>query len=144
MSIPQSFQQMILKFLDFWADYGCVIWQPHNVQVGAGTARRTTKPRAGQLKDLPKVRGGLDAEIVVEADEDRLYVVVPNPVQRRNRQLFPTSPAIQPQSVAPPSSRLATMGPTTEKLAIQAANITVNWSTTVHSHPPRARTGRRR
>jgi large subunit ribosomal protein L3 len=26
------------------------------VQVGAGTARRTTKPRAGQLKDLPKVR----------------------------------------------------------------------------------------
>jgi large subunit ribosomal protein L3 len=26
------------------------------VQVGAGTVRRTTKPRAGQLKDLPKVR----------------------------------------------------------------------------------------
>jgi len=26
------------------------------VQVGAGTARRTTKPRAGQLQDLPKVR----------------------------------------------------------------------------------------
>ena len=26
------------------------------VQLGAGTARRQTKPRAGQLKDLPKVR----------------------------------------------------------------------------------------
>ncbi len=26
------------------------------VQVGAGTARRLTKPRAGQLKDLPRVR----------------------------------------------------------------------------------------
>jgi large subunit ribosomal protein L3 len=26
------------------------------VQVGSGTARRTSKPRAGQLKDLPKVR----------------------------------------------------------------------------------------
>ena len=26
------------------------------VQVGAGTARKLTKPRAGQLKDLPKVR----------------------------------------------------------------------------------------
>jgi large subunit ribosomal protein L3 len=26
------------------------------VQVGAGIARKTTKPRAGQLKDLPKVR----------------------------------------------------------------------------------------
>jgi large subunit ribosomal protein L3 len=26
------------------------------IQVGAGTARRVTRPRAGQLKDLPKVR----------------------------------------------------------------------------------------
>jgi large subunit ribosomal protein L3 len=26
------------------------------VQVGAGTARRTTRPRAGQLQDLPRVR----------------------------------------------------------------------------------------
>jgi len=26
------------------------------VQLGAGTARRTSKPRAGQLKDLPRVR----------------------------------------------------------------------------------------
>src|SRR3990172_2971116 len=26
------------------------------VQLGAGNARRTTKPRAGQLKDLPRVR----------------------------------------------------------------------------------------
>ena len=26
------------------------------VQLGTGTARRTTKPRAGQLKDLPRVR----------------------------------------------------------------------------------------
>ncbi len=37
MSKPLSFQQMILKFLDFWADHGCLIWQPYNVQVGAGT-----------------------------------------------------------------------------------------------------------
>lgn len=29
-----------------------------------------------------------------EADEDRVHVVVPNPVRRRDRQLFPTSPAI--------------------------------------------------
>ena len=42
MSKPQSFQQMILKFLDFWAEYGCVIWQPHNVQVGAGTMNPAT------------------------------------------------------------------------------------------------------
>jgi glycyl-tRNA synthetase len=42
MSKPLSFQQMILKFLSFWADYGCIIWQPYNVQVGAGTMNPAT------------------------------------------------------------------------------------------------------
>ncbi len=37
MPQPLTFQQMILKLLEYWADYGCIIWQPHNVQVGAGT-----------------------------------------------------------------------------------------------------------
>lgn len=42
--MPQSlsFQQMILKLLEFWADYGCVIWQPYNVQIGAGTMNPAT------------------------------------------------------------------------------------------------------
>jgi glycyl-tRNA synthetase len=42
MSKPLSFQQMILRLLDFWADYGCLIWQPYNVQVGAGTMNPAT------------------------------------------------------------------------------------------------------
>ncbi len=37
-----SFQDIILKFLDFWKDQGCLIWHPHNVQVGAGTMNPAT------------------------------------------------------------------------------------------------------
>jgi glycyl-tRNA synthetase len=42
VSKPLSFQQVILKLLDYWADQGCVIWQPYNVQVGAGTMNPAT------------------------------------------------------------------------------------------------------
>jgi len=42
MPQPLSFQQMILKLLNFWADRGCLIWQPYNVQVGAGTMNPAT------------------------------------------------------------------------------------------------------
>ena len=39
---PLSFQQVILKLQEFWASKGCVIWQPYNVQVGAGTMNPAT------------------------------------------------------------------------------------------------------
>lgn len=32
-----NFQELILKLQQFWADYGCVIGQPYDVEVGAGT-----------------------------------------------------------------------------------------------------------
>jgi glycyl-tRNA synthetase len=37
-----DFQTMILRLNEFWADHGCFIWQPHNVQVGAGTMNPAT------------------------------------------------------------------------------------------------------
>src|SRR5574341_51570 len=37
-----TFQSVIMRLQQFWADYGCVIWQPHNVQVGAGTMNPAT------------------------------------------------------------------------------------------------------
>ena len=37
-----TFQDVILRFLDFWRDQGCLIWHPHNVQVGAGTMNPET------------------------------------------------------------------------------------------------------
>lgn len=42
MSKPLSFQQVILKLHEFWAQQGCVIWEPYNVQVGAGTGNPAT------------------------------------------------------------------------------------------------------
>ncbi len=42
MSQPLNFQQVLLKLHQFWADQGCVIWEPYNVQVGAGTGNPAT------------------------------------------------------------------------------------------------------
>jgi glycyl-tRNA synthetase len=41
-SSPLSFQQVILKLHEYWAAQGCVIWEPYNVQVGAGTGNPAT------------------------------------------------------------------------------------------------------
>ena len=37
-----NFQDMIMRLNQFWAAQGCVIWQPHNEKVGAGTANPAT------------------------------------------------------------------------------------------------------
>jgi glycyl-tRNA synthetase len=42
MSKPLNFQEIIMKLNAFWAEQGCVLWQPHNVQVGAGTGNPAT------------------------------------------------------------------------------------------------------
>lgn len=42
MANPLNFQQMIMKLHEFWAGQGCLIWNPYNVQVGAGTNNPAT------------------------------------------------------------------------------------------------------
>jgi len=42
MGKPLDFQQIIIKLNEFWAAQGCVIWQPYNIQVGAGTGNPAT------------------------------------------------------------------------------------------------------
>jgi glycyl-tRNA synthetase alpha chain len=34
---PLTFQELILRLQNFWADHGCILQQPHDVEVGAGT-----------------------------------------------------------------------------------------------------------
>jgi glycyl-tRNA synthetase alpha chain len=34
---PLTFQELILRLQNFWADRGCVLQQPHDLEVGAGT-----------------------------------------------------------------------------------------------------------
>ena len=41
-----SFQALILKLQSFWAEQGCVILQPYDVEMGAGTFHPATTLRA--------------------------------------------------------------------------------------------------
>ena len=40
-----TFQSSIFALEKFWSDYGCLIWQPHSQQVGAGTMNPATALR---------------------------------------------------------------------------------------------------
>ncbi len=43
---PLSFQRMILKLHDYWSDHGCLILQPYDMEMGAGTFHTATTLRA--------------------------------------------------------------------------------------------------
>ncbi|HMB25452.1 MAG TPA: glycine--tRNA ligase subunit alpha, partial [Anaerolineales bacterium] len=40
--MPLNFQQVILTLQNFWAERGCLLWQPYYTQVGAGTMNPAT------------------------------------------------------------------------------------------------------
>ena len=42
MSTALSFQDVILRLLTYWKDQGCLVQQPYNIQVGAGTMNPAT------------------------------------------------------------------------------------------------------
>jgi glycyl-tRNA synthetase len=46
MTTPLNFQQIIMTLEQYWADQGCLIWQPYSEKVGAGTANPATTLRA--------------------------------------------------------------------------------------------------
>lgn len=46
MSSPLTFQELILTLHDYWGRKGCVILQPYDVEVGAGTLSPNTVLRA--------------------------------------------------------------------------------------------------
>ena len=41
-SQPMTFQDLILTLQNYWADKGCVILQPYDMEVGAGTFHTAT------------------------------------------------------------------------------------------------------
>jgi glycyl-tRNA synthetase len=45
MTNPLSFQEVIMRLERYWADYGCLIWQPYSEKLGAGTANPATTLR---------------------------------------------------------------------------------------------------
>jgi glycyl-tRNA synthetase alpha chain len=46
MSSSPSFQKIILRLQNFWGDHGCVLLQPYDIEVGAGTFHTATFLRA--------------------------------------------------------------------------------------------------
>src|SRR5262249_58385684 len=46
MDPRRSFQGLILALQNYWADHGCVILQPYDMEVGAGTFHPATTLRA--------------------------------------------------------------------------------------------------
>jgi len=46
LSEPLSFQRMILKLHDYWSERGCVILQPYDMRMGAGTFHPATTLKA--------------------------------------------------------------------------------------------------
>jgi len=46
MSSSPSFQEIILRLQNFWGDHGCVLLQPYDIEVGAGTFHTATFLRA--------------------------------------------------------------------------------------------------
>jgi glycyl-tRNA synthetase len=42
MRQPLTFQQVILRLQQYWADHGCLVWQPYSEKVGAGTYNPAT------------------------------------------------------------------------------------------------------
>ena len=46
MTEPMSFQRMILTLHNYWSDRGCVILQPYDMEMGAGTFHPATTLRA--------------------------------------------------------------------------------------------------
>jgi glycyl-tRNA synthetase len=45
MTTPPPFQEMIMRLERYWADHGCLIWQPYSEKLGAGTANPATTLR---------------------------------------------------------------------------------------------------
>jgi len=46
MTKPLTFQQALIQLERYWAEHGCVIWQPYSEKVGAGTMNPATVLRA--------------------------------------------------------------------------------------------------
>ena len=43
---PRSFQDVVLALSHFWAERGCVVMQPYDMEVGAGTFHPATTLRS--------------------------------------------------------------------------------------------------
>ena len=81
------FQEIILKLEEYWADYGCVIVQPYNSEVGAGTFNPATFLRclgpepwkAAYVEPSRRPKDGRYAENPIRTQQFLQYQVILKP-----------------------------------------------------------------
>lgn len=72
-----NYQKMILKLEKFWSDYGCILMQPYNGEVGAGTFNPATFIRV--IEDKPYKTAYLE---ISKRPKDGRYAQNPNRLQQ--------------------------------------------------------------
>jgi glycyl-tRNA synthetase alpha chain len=72
-----NYQKMILKLERFWSDYGCILMQPYNGEVGAGTFNPATFIRV--IEDKPYKTAYLE---ISKRPKDGRYAQNPNRLQQ--------------------------------------------------------------
>ena len=61
---PLSFQETVFKLKQYWSDRSCIITEPYDVEVGAGTMAPETFLRVIGTKPLTKIEVLKDSEVV--------------------------------------------------------------------------------
>ena len=90
-----SFQETIMLLEKFWSDRGCLIWHPHNSQVGAGTMNPATALRVLG----PEPWNVAYVEPSIRPDDGR-YGVNPNRLQQHYQYQVILQPAPEdPQEI---------------------------------------------
>ena len=84
------FQDVIMQLHEFWRAQGCVLWRPHNFQVGAGTANPATLLRV--LGEAPWRVAYLEPSV---RPDDGRYGENPNRLQMHHT--IPSDPEAGPR-----------------------------------------------
>ena len=93
----RSFQGLILTLHDYWARHGCVILQPYDMEVGAGTFHPATTlralgPRRWNVAYVQPSRRPKDGRYGENPNETRLQNLRLTCIDMTTRQQCPVSP----------------------------------------------------
>jgi glycyl-tRNA synthetase alpha chain len=94
--IPLTFQELVLRLQTFWAEHGCVLQQPYDVEVGAGTMAPETflrvlgpKPyRVGYVQPSRRPADGRYGENPNRLFKHMQYQVILKPPPQNVQELY--------------------------------------------------------
>jgi glycyl-tRNA synthetase len=96
MTKPLSFQEVVMRLHRYWADYGCLIWQPYSEKLGAGTANPATTLRVlgpepwkvGYIEPSYRAQDGRYAENPNRMQMHTQYQVILKPEPGNPQELY--------------------------------------------------------